>query len=102
MGNFMTLNNTYAKFINEQNEAEQAEQAESSKKKEEAIEKADVEMRLSDNLAIELTQTLNSFTALCAKVVKRKYATSDTLDRLENLFGKIKDLISAGKNSVNK
>lgn len=93
----MTLNNTYEKLIHEQNEPEKE-----TASKEETIEKADVEMRLSNNLAVELTETLNSFTAICAKVVKRKYATSDTLDRLENLFSKIKDLISAGKNSVNK
>ena len=97
MSNFMTLNNTYEKLINEQNEPEKKEEP-----KEAEIEKADVEMRLSNNLAVELTETLNSFTAICAKVVKRKYATADTLDKLENLYSKIKDLISAGKNSVNK
>jgi len=97
MSNFMTLNNTYEKLIHEQNEP-----GKETASKEETIEKSDVEMRLSNNLAVELTETLNSFTAICAKVVKRKYATSDTLDRLENLYSKIKDLISAGKNSVNK
>lgn len=97
MSNFMTLNNTYEKLIHEQNEP-----GKEAASKEETIEKSDVEMRLSNNLAVELTETLNSFTAICAKVVKRKYATSDTLDRLENLYSKIKDLISAGKNSVNK
>lgn len=91
MSNFMTLNRTYSKILNEQNEP-----------KEDTIEKPEIEMRLSENLAIELTETLNSFTAICAKVVKRKYATADTLDRLENLYSKIKDLISAGKNSVTK
>ena len=98
MSNFMTLNNAYERLINEQNTAESEPKA----AEEETVEREDIEMRLSTNLATELTETLNSFTAVCAKVVKRKYATSDTLDRLENLYSKIKDLLSAGKNSVSK
>lgn len=103
MSNFILLSRAYSKMINEQNEVEEQQNSEESpKEKEETVEKEDVEMRLSENLAIELANTLNSFTAICDKVVKKKYATAETLDRLENIYSKIKDLISAGKNSVNK
>ena len=98
MSNFMTLNRAYERLIHEQNGAGAPKGGE----REEAVEREDIEMRLSSNLAVELTETLNAFTAVCAKVVKSGYATSDTLDRLEGLYSKIKDLISAGKNSVSK
>ncbi len=97
MSNFIKISDAYTKFINEQN-AENAENSENAENAE--IEREDVKLRLSNNLAIELTNTLNEFTATCSKVVKRKYATDDLLDKLETELDKIKNLINAAKSSI--
>ena len=95
----MTLNETYSKIINEQENDEAAQQIAEPKESKPEIP-ADAELKLSSNLAVELTETLNTFTAMCARIVKKKYATSETMKKLETLKNKIKDLINAGKNSV--
>jgi len=83
MSNMMSYNNAYEKIVSEQSEAPVSE----------------YEFRLSNDICEELTRTVNSFTSIMAKIVKRKGATEELYDKFQNSYAKIKNLIDAAKNT---
>ena len=87
MSNFYSIKCAYEKLIKEQAEG--------------AAEETDdeIEFRLSNDIADELTKTINSFTIMAAKIVKNKYATKTTLRKFQNSYTKIRNLIDAAKNT---
>ena len=85
MSNMMTINNVYQEVINEQNEDIE-------------MDKPEIELKFSENLADEFVTTLNKFTAICAKMVKRKAVSKEAFDKFDYLYDKIKNLVNAAKN----
>ena len=84
MARFTDIDDVYRKTINEETLG--------------TVEKPDVKMKLSPALSAELTATLNSLTALCAKFVKKSYANDELAKKMEKKVDKLKNLLKAAKN----
>lgn len=50
-------------------------------------------LNITNNIAIELTQTMNEFSKLCADMIVQRNVDKDTLKEFMDLHKKIKDLI---------
>lgn len=90
MSNFYSLKRAYEKLIKEQSGDEPMP---------DETESEEIEFRLSNDIADELTKTLNSFTIIAAKIVKNKFATKTTMKKFQNSYSKIRNLIDAAKNT---
>lgn len=81
--------------------SEQAEDEapESEEMDEQSVEKQNLEMKFSNNIASEFTQTMNEFTAVCAKMIEKRSVDKDLYDKFNDLHAKIKNLVDAARNS---
>ena len=86
MSNFGAYRSEYDKIIKEQNEGISE----------------DLVFRLSNDISDEFTKTVNSFTSICAQIVKKRGASEDLYERFQNSYSKIKNLIDAAKNTNHK
>ena len=65
-----------------------------------SIDKPEIELRFSNNLATEFANTVNSFTQVCAKIVEKRNVDKNLYDKFNDLLAKIKNLADAARNSI--
>ena len=84
----------------EQIDAESAYKMVIGEEDEVSIDKPEIELKFSNNLALEFANTMNLFTRICARMVEKKTIDEETYDKFSVLHSKIKNLVDAARNSI--
>ena len=68
-------------------------------KEEKEVDKSNIALKFTNNLAAEFVQVMNEFSKIGAEMVKTRDVDKDKLDKFKDLHSKIKNLIDASENS---
>lgn len=61
------------------------------------VNKNNVKMEFTNNIAAEFTNTMNEFTSVCAKMVEARVVDKELYDKFDNLMSKLKNLVDSVK-----